>query len=252
MNIAFEYWVILGLVGLYLYDSAKLIGYNQVFLYTGLRSKFSIHVPSKNMNMLKKYLFFTHPFHSSHLLFILQWNLNAQKKHNELQFSDEIPNVKKQVDSLRKLQLSSIVVWILTLIVFPLLFLMQQSYLLILSTLLLIYLINIAQAAYIIFKRKLLSLNKIQCISFFIDALFCPPFALNLLKKITLNKEIQNDAIYIAQLLLKPTAFNHCLAQIMDDIDALKQSEPNTETAQYIQLEKRHSELMKLQHASNI
>ena len=82
MNIAFEYWVILGLVGLYLYDSAKLIGYNQVFLYTGLRSKFSIHVPSKNMNMLKKYLFFTHPFHSSHLLFILQWNLNAQKKHN--------------------------------------------------------------------------------------------------------------------------------------------------------------------------
>ncbi|OTG67587.1 hypothetical protein [Acinetobacter silvestris] len=252
MNIAFEYWVILGLVGLYLYDSAKLIRYNQVFLYTGLRSKFSIHVPSKNMNVLKKYLFLTHPFHNSHLLFILQWNLNAQKKCDEVQLADEIQTIKNQVDSLRKLQLSNILVWILTLIAFPLLFLTQQSYLLILSTLLLIYVINLAQASYVILKRKPLTLNKKQCVSFFIDALFCPPFALNLLKKITLNIEIQHDAIHIAQLLLNPKAFSSGLEQIIQDIDALKQSEPNTETAQYIQLGKLHSYLITLQHSHNI
>ena len=79
----------------------------------------------------------------------------------------------------------------------------------------------------------------------FIDALFCPPFALNIIKKITLHNSLQQDAIVMAENLLQNSHRQYFAQQLYDQIEELKDMESSCQTPQYLQLETLQTTLNK-------
>lgn len=244
MNIPFEYWLCFGLVGLYLYDSAKLIAYNQLFLTSGWRSSFRMVLPHKNDHFLKKYLCFTRPLHSTSLVFLCQWNLqNPSTPLNTTVLEQDIQNIQTMQSHLKKLSLSSGLVWLLTLVVFPILLINQQHPLYLLLLFATIYLLNIFHVLWLYLYRDRLKISKMQCLYYLIDALFCPPFALNLLKKVSLSYNIKSDAILLATELLSQDAFIDFAEQLIDDIEQLKMSENDAQSPYFMQLQQLQQQL---------
>lgn len=246
MNFSFEYGLCLGLVGLYLFDSAKLISYNQLFLVCGLRSQFSSDLPPKHHQILKKYVYFTRPLHGASLVFLMQWKLQKYVlTTTSATLKYDLETIKNIQKNLRKLQISSGLVWLLTLIIFPFLFIIQQNSIFVLILLMCIYTINLIHILLIYLQRNTLQITKIQCLHYLIDALFCPPFALNLLKKICLNYKIKSDAITLAIQLLSKNEFQHFAIQLISEIEQLKISETDIYSSHFIHLQQLQDHLKK-------
>lgn len=253
-NIPFEFWVILGLFGLYLYDSSRLVHYNQVYFFRGFKSKISVTIPAKTFSFFKQYLFLVQALHSYRIVFQSQWNLNNSKqlpRINETS-TDETEQIFAAIQILKKIQIINLFSFILTLLIFPVLFLTKQSYVLLLITLLFIYLANIVQILYVFRHRKALNISKKFYLSLLVDALFCPPFALNIIQKISLNIALKTDAIVLAEILLKQDDLYHFSQDLYEQIEELKQIESKTDSPQYLQLEQIQQRLKHLENHSKI
>ncbi|MFK4050637.1 hypothetical protein [Acinetobacter venetianus] len=113
---------------------------------------------------------------------------------------------------------------LLTLVLLPLLLLLKLSYLPLAITIITIYILNISSLLFVILKRKSLQLSWTKIFQFSLDILLCPPFALNLLRKIGLNYHIQMEGIALAEKLLNSSDYQVLLEQIILDINHLKTS----------------------------
>lgn len=219
--LTFEYLVILGLVGFYLYDSAKLCFYNEFYITKGFFQKIDAQMLTNQFSVFKKFLMIPQPFCPQYLCFKARWQLNKLNENDQV-LQKDIHTISDFYKILRPLQYLIYANTIFTLILLPLALVLKWGYLLLAVIITLIYLINFFNILVIFFLRNKLQLSNLKFIHLLTDALFCPPFALNLLQKICLNYEIKSDAVVLCQQLLAPDEFQQLLQQIIDDIELLK------------------------------
>lgn len=219
--IAFEYLIILGLVGFYLYDSAKLCFYNEFFILKGFSAKFKLQLQNNRLSILKKFLMIPSPFSPQYLCFIVRWQLTQTDQHNEV-IQQEINHILHIQKILKPLQALIFLNALLMLILFPMALLSQWNYLYMAILIVLIYSINIISIGCVFLQRKNLCLSNLKFSHLVVDALLCPPFALNMLQKISLASDFKTDGIILAQHLLQAEDFQALISQTIADIEILK------------------------------
>lgn len=230
MHLPLEILIIIGLYGFYLYDSARLYFFNEFNVTKGIRSSFKFQHITKSFSFLSKYLFIPNMFFSYQLIFRCAWKIKQSIPSDQSTDVDSILLISK---TLRPLQSTNILISLLTLVLLPLLLLLKLSYLPLAITIITIYILNISSLLFVILKRKSLQLSWAKIFQFFLDILLCPPFALNLLRKIGLNYHVQMEGIALAEKLLNPSDYQVLLEQIVLDINHLKTS-TNDENLTYL------------------
>ena len=219
--IAFDYLIILGLVGFYLYDSAKLCFYNEFYLLNGFTAKFKSQMLVNHVSIFKKFLIIPQPFCPHYLCFKVRWQLTHHQDQQQVA-DNEIGAILNLQKILKPLQPMIYLNTVLTLVLLPIALIYKSSYLYLAILILSIYAINLINITWIFVRRKQLHLSNLKFSYLLIDALLCPPFALNLLQKISLNYDFKTDAITLSQHLLQADDFQALLSQTIADIELLK------------------------------
>lgn len=219
MHLPFEILVVIGIVGFYIYDSAYLYFYNEFNLTKGLFKHFNAQPSSKKLNFLHRYLVLPNLFLPHHLTFKCTWNV---KKLELLMHVDDIHFINTISKILKPLQFVNILLFMLTLFCLPVIFWFQGGYTLLAIAIILIYLINIMTFITISIQRKALKLSWSKLFQFLLDVLLCPPFSLNILRKISLNYKVQTDGLLIAKSMLPPEDYQTFLDNILKEIHVLK------------------------------
>lgn len=220
MPISTEVLFILGIVGFYLYDLAVLSFFNEFFMIQGFNTKkIKVYFASDGLNFSKKYLIFSHLL-SYKLVFHSKWSVNQPIKCSTYQ-RIELIKLLYILKNLRVVQYLNLVSFIMMLIVLPLTLILKINYSIIAVVLIVIYLLNFSVLTYLCLKRKVLHLSSKQLFHFAIDVFLCPPQALNIVKKITLNYEIQTNDFELVRYFLKE-GFNPFIDSLVKNIDILK------------------------------
>ncbi|MGO3917910.1 hypothetical protein [Acinetobacter venetianus] len=221
MHLPLEILIIIGLYGFYLYDSARLYFFNEFNMTKGIRSSFKFqHVP-KSFSFLSKYLFIPNMFFTHQLIFKCAWKIKQSIPSDQSADVDSILLISK---TLKPLQWINMLLWLLMFVLLPVLLLIKLSYLPLAITIITIYILNISSLLFVILKRKSLQLSWAKIFQFSLDVMLCPPFALNLLRKISLNYHVQMEGIALAEKLLNSSDYQVLLEQIILDINHLKTS----------------------------
>jgi hypothetical protein len=212
-----ELLFILGLVGLYLYDSAQLRFYNEFFISYGFGNKLNYGSLFPSIHFAKKFLSFPDVMFPHRLQFHCQWQLHTLNPQH-IQLNQDIKHIHQYNKILQPLKYSTLLVMICTLIILPLALLLQSSYTVLAILTILIYGLHLLNSFYIFMQRRSLQLSKKFLSHLLLDTLLCPPFALNSLRKISLQLKLNSDAIDLSHALLNPQQqikFNQELGDVM-------------------------------------
>ena len=233
MYLSLETLFVLGIVGFYIYDSTYLYFYNEFNIQKGFTKSFHVHFTSKKLNFFNKYLVILNVFLPYQLTFKCSWKaIGFNKKIN---FQDDIDSIHTISKTLKPLQFINIIVFLLTLIFLPLVILLKLNYETLAITIATIYLLNIINIFYVIFKRKTLKLSWLKVFQLALDIFLCPPFALNLLRKISLNYVVNTEGTILAKEILNEKNYQEFTHNILIDLKVLK-SASNLENISKIEL----------------
>ena len=233
-NIAMEYWLVLGLFSLYLYDLTRFVGFNDILFTQGFKKVFSVQLGSQQTACAKKYLYFARPLQPHQLIFQLKWQLQPRQISADTLL--QLTEFDHRLKILKTLQPWILINGLLTLVLFPICLLFLHNIFVLAVLVILIYSLNLSLFLAVFRKRKVLQLNSKQSLNFILDALFCPPFALNLLKKLSLQLSPSLDALSFAQLYLNPMQLCHIQQTILEDIDELIQQADDPASEYFQQL----------------
>ena len=175
---SFESLLLLGVIGFYLYDSIMLLSINELLLtksYKGWFYKF----PELGFQLLRRYPLLPNPLIPHVAIFRTSWP-NDTKSFNESQFS-------QFSQSLEPIQLVVNILLLLLLGYLPTVSLIYGSGSQLLILFLIIYLLIITILIYVFNNKKALLLSNSDFTSLAIESFLCQPFALNMVRKISLN-----------------------------------------------------------------
>lgn len=245
MHLPFDILIVIGIVGFYIYDSAQLYFYNEFNITKGIRPSFNFQHISKPLNCFNKYLVIPNLFLSHQLIFKCAWKIKSISSPTHLDSEDNIKIISK---TLRPLQFLNILLFWLTIGILPILIIFKFGYIALTITVSLIYLLNVFSIIFVITKRKVLQLSWSKVMQLLLDILLCPPFALNLLRKISLNYNIETEGTVLAAQILNTDNYQNLLNEIVHDIQTLKTASNDKNV---IQLELREQQLLSLKNQTD-
>ncbi|MCE1270358.1 MAG: hypothetical protein LWW88_02115 [Acinetobacter sp.] len=245
MHLPFDILIVIGIVGFYIYDSAHLYFYNEFNITKGIRPIFNFQHISKMLNFFNKYLVIPNLFLSHQLIFKCAWKIKNISSPTHL---DSEGNIKIISKTLQPLQFLNILLFWLTIGILPILIIFKFGYIALTITLSLIYLLNLVSIIFVIIKRKVLQLSWSKVMQLLLDILLCPPFALNLLRKISLNYNIETEGTVLAAQILNTKNYQNLLNEIVHDIQTLKTASNDKNV---IQLELREQQLLSLKNQTD-
>lgn len=201
MTLSFEALLITGIFCFYLYDSATLAFSNELFFIESF-GKWSASFPSERLRVLGKLLLIPNPATPFNLLFVATWNETDGVTSVK---SNDMANLLANTTYLR---VSVIILMMMMLILFPLVTYKFGLGIIALVLLLLIYLTIIVMLCYLYIKKEFYGLSKKKFIALAFESIACPPFALNMLRKLSLKCPFQQDPIKFAVKKLDADGFN--------------------------------------------
>jgi hypothetical protein len=186
MYIPFETLLTLGIIGFYLYDSARLLYFNEVVFSKSTRSWEAICITSR-WTIKGKSLLLPNPLTPFFPLISLYWSSSLRKSKSI--------NIDYFIDALKPLSFMSLISMILMILVVPIVIKMFGAGLYLLILFCLIYINIIAMIIYLCIKKSIFDMNSKQLFVFCFDILACPPFSINVVRKLSLGLKLREDAI---------------------------------------------------------
>lgn len=182
---------------LYIYDSGLLLHSNEGILIPKSKDQWLICFGSDMAGGMRKELFLPNPFLPSRPLFRLSWQFEGSQKEEE----------ETWISSSNTLMPMASLTWVM---VFSLFFFLPVGLFtkfgdksLLLAGLLL-YFSMISSLIYLWFHRASLSLSRRRLMVLAFESIVCPPFALNLIRKVSTGIYIKEDLVTVARRLQKP------------------------------------------------
>ena len=206
---SFEAWLVIGIFGFYLFDSVKLLHHNQLIIcraYGGWR----IICPDSRWQLLRKIPYAFNPFLPNIPIFCGTWSIAPQASN-----IDVTPALDEFVDSAYPLNYFVIILLAMMCIFMPLALFFFGAGTVFLTITLSTYAIILIMLAVLYTKQSELGLSFKNYFSIAFDCIACPPFAINLLRKITwqyklnfsplefaINKFSKSDFTKLVQVLI--------------------------------------------------
>ena len=199
-------------VALYLYDSSMLLHANEAVLIPAARQAWRAAFGSDRTTFRGKELLLPNPFLPARPLFRLGWDFERPGHATGAEWT-AARGVLSQFAAL---------VWCLSILMFvalPLVLFGRFGDLAILAGFLLIYL-NLAWLVVLLWLRRVaLGLPDRACLLVALDLLVCPPFAVNLIRRLALRFKIDEDFIHAAQRLLGREDWEAARAHVLSRLD---------------------------------
>lgn len=214
MTLSFEIMLVLGVVGFYLFDSAMLLYVNEL-VFAEKNGKWVFGLPESGWKMLGKSLYFPNPLTPDNPLFRTCWV--AASATNERQ--EDIEALQQFLNTLNPLRYMIFGLFVLLLIGLPIVLLGFGTGLALLLLLGVVYLTITVMLAQIYRQREELGLSWKAFSKLAFDSLACAPFALNLVRKITLRRSLVGDPICFAHQVLDADAFAQLVQVLCHRVD---------------------------------
>ncbi|MFD0914679.1 hypothetical protein [Methylophilus luteus] len=223
MGFSFEIWITLGLIGFYLYDSAALVFSNEIVFFE-TKGRWFVALPTDRWRVVGKRLFFPNPLKPNYSMFIVPWSATASF------YAKDSKDTFELISAIRYLRLAVVPLMLLLIFVLPLVIFKLGIGTPALITLMLVYLLVIAMLFYIYTKREKLGLSKRQVLSLAFEATSCPPFAINLIRKITIKRSIASCPLEFAFKVLEPQDFKNFAEELDKKLSEKMEYEIDHET----------------------
>jgi hypothetical protein len=204
----------LGIVGFYLFDSTMLLYVNEL-VFVEKNEKWVFGRPGSGWEMLGKNLYVPNPLTPDYPLFRTCWVLSsAPNEHQE-----DVEILRQFINEIKPLRYMTLSLFVLLLIGLPIVLFGFGTGLALLLLLGVIYCTISVMLALIYRKRERLGLPVKTFAKLAFDSLACAPFALNLVRKITLRRSLLGDPICFAHQVLDAGAFAQLVQALCDRVD---------------------------------
>lgn len=241
MILDYEVMLALGIIGFYLYDSSMLIYVNEL-VFSEHNGTWSFSYPKPNFQFLKKFLYIPNPLTPYRPIFRVFWSVN--EINHSLQSKVDLQSF---ITALRPLRYMTYCLCFLLFFGLPIIvFILNTN-----SDLSLIFLfcgiyINILVMLSQIYRQKeTLGLSRKVFVKLSIDSLACPPFALNLLRKISLNYSLGTPPVFFARHFFPNETFEQLINVLSHKIDDELKME-DKESDRHIALEEYKNKIMSM------
>lgn len=235
MNLSSEILLMAALGGLYLFDSAQSLYTNEGLLSPSGRTAWTLVLGSENLRVSGKDIFLPNPLLMHRPLYKYSWSFESAAPD-----SDAMP---PRSDFLPMLPM----LWGMALALFvclPLGFFTALGDRALLLGLILFYGNALLAIFWLAANRKRFGLSSKKLVALAFESLICPPFALNLVRHVSLSIPLGGDLVEIGHRLLADDQWHKVrrlfLARLDDDIEG---EEPGTERRTRLQARREHLSL---------
>ena len=181
---SFEVFLVLGVFGLYCYDSLMLLNFNEL-IFTRFTKKWSYKFPMLNFQLLRKFPFLPNLVTPNAALFQVSWPTSDQGLN--------IKELNTFIKSVLPIQIISVLLLLLMFICLPVIAFTYGSGVKLLIIFSAIYSLIVCGLIYIFNQKHNLKISNTKFLSIAFESIVCPPFALNIVRKISLNYPINVD-----------------------------------------------------------
>lgn len=238
MNFSFEALLILGVIGFYLYDSAILLFSNELIIVQSF-GKWSVTFPSDHWRVMRKLLFFPNPLTAYNLLFRTTWSTIDT-------FTGSSSDISKFMASMSFLRILVMVLMVLLFVALPIVMFKIGTGIIFLIVLFLIYFTILNMLVYTYFRKSSLGLDNKTFASLAFDSLACPPFAINLLRKISLRHALCDNSVEFAAKTLKPKDFNKFIEELINKMSDELEHEEDESNSRSVELLNYREKLLRM------
>jgi len=215
-------WTLMALAaGLYLYDSAQLLYYNEGILLAGGGARWTVKFGWRALQIRGKEIFLPHPFSPHRATFRLLWSFEAPRGAG----GEDWAALRRRFRPLVPF------IWGMALALFVLLpagLFSRLGEKMIFAAALVLYLNIVAALAWVAVHRVAFGLSKGRLASLAFECLVCSPFALNLIRKTSSGISLSEDLMSAARRLQKPEDWSATRAQLIARIDEELEAEDET------------------------
>lgn len=197
-----------GAIAFYLYDSLLWLFGDELVLIRGAR-RWTCAAGSDWL-LMRRRLYLPNPFAPQLLLWRACWSASARGAAGA--GLSQLAALQVALAPLRALVLIEMLLIVLALPACVVAGLGPLALLLLLGA---IYGVAIAAVIWIWWRRALLGLSARQCRSLSFDALACPPFAINLVRKISLLGKVRGELLAQARGEFEPAAYERLRAMLL-------------------------------------
>jgi hypothetical protein len=224
VRFSIETWFVMGIYFFYLFDSVKLLHHNQlVFLRENGRWK--VICPNSRWQILRKLPYFFNPLAPNNPVFLGTWSLTGG-----VGCIDEVPEIDRFIGTIHPLNYFVIVLFVLMCFFMPLAILSYGTGVTFLAITIAAYLCIVAMLVVLYKKCSGLRLSSKEFYSLAFDCIACPPFAINLVRKITWQYKIGFDPIEFAISKLAKEDASKLARSLVVRLDEKLLSEDDTAT----------------------
>lgn len=213
MSLSFEVLLALGVIGFYLYDSAMLLYFNEL-VFSRSHGKWSSACPSGNWRIGGKFPYFPNPLTPDAPLFRVNWHSNDPSQPlDTTEDATRLTQATGLIGYFVIVLLGEMIVG-LPLVIFklgtgPVFFAVVAS----------IYFTILLMLVITYFKRHALGLSGRDFMGLAFEAIACPPFSINLVRKITLCHKTKLNPIAFALQNFEQERFNLLAGAIIARLD---------------------------------
>lgn len=215
MPIPAEVLLLVALVGLYLYDSARLLHANEGVLTASLAGRWSLHFGAQHFTLRGKEPFVPHPLLPHRPLFPFHWN-------QQLASGASGTAARWTPPPFGPYKVLAPLVWLMALALFgliPLGLFSRFGNVAIAAGIVLFYAVALVALGFTWFRRHALALTSRQVGALAFESLTCPPFAINLARHISWHAQPQEELISAGRRLLRSDDWNSTLPIVLQRLD---------------------------------
>ncbi|MCI0557330.1 MAG: hypothetical protein MN733_02465, partial [Nitrososphaera sp.] len=214
MTLSFETMLLLGIVGFYLFDSAMLLYVNEL-VFAEKDGKWVFGRPESGWQMLGRNLYIPNPLTPDYPLFRTSWAATSTPDEH----LENIETLQQFLNALKPLRYFTFGLFALLLIGLPLVLFGFGTGLVLLLLLGTIYCTISVMLIQVYRQREEFGLSGKTFAKLVFDSLACAPFALNLVRKITLRRSLAGDPICFAHQVLDADAFAQLVQVLCHRVD---------------------------------
>ncbi len=206
--------MIIGIIGFYIYDSLNLVFHNQI-VFTEASKEWHAIFPSNRFRFASKFIYLANIFMPFQSVFLFSWP-TTEKRPDRIQLN----TLNKFLNSLIIFRILSVILWLTLIIIFPPILLMYGTIFNLAALMVVVYLSAIFIVFFLWRFKKRLNLSDKDFFSIALDVLACPPFGINVVRKITLKQKLTFTPIEFAKKQLTKKnylLFAHALNEKLED-----------------------------------
>ena len=198
MTIPFEWLLPLGAVAFYLFDSVSLLYGNELMIeLLGRRSRVS---SGSRLMIAGRRLYLPNPLTPNALLLQVRWSSNEASDLGEQPAACDMLS-REFAQGLRPVRWIMSLLAVLLFVVLPLVSMLYGAGAVLLGVFAVAYLLVIAALGIVWARRKVLAVASRRFVGLALESLACIPFALNLVRKITLHNSQESNLVALLTAL---------------------------------------------------